>query len=361
MNFITDNEYVKSNWQWLLIIALLVLSFIVLPVVRKVLKHIRETINQRNRNSYVLALLSLPLEKPITGLILTIVWHWGLLSLHLSESTNKPIAIAMTILRAFYVIQLAYMASEAVGEWLRKLASQTETNLDDQLVPMARRALKILVITLGILITLQNIGLNVVSLLAGLGLGGLALALAAQDTAANVFGSITILADRPFQVGHYIKLGGLEGTVEDIGFRSTRIRTLTNTLVTVPNATVAKEQIENFAHKTSSRFRHVLGITYDTSVDRMEAFMEAIRSYLKGRDGVLPNDLRVRFESMGDFSLNIGVQCYLNTTSVEIQNQWQEEILFEIMRIAQNLDVQFAFPTRTLEVSKWPEAPLPKA
>ena len=135
---------------------------------------------------------------------------------------------------------------------------------------------------LGILIVLQNMGVNVFSLLAGLGLGGLAFALAAKDTAANLFGSIMILTDRPFKIGDWVKMDGVEGTVEEIGFRSTRVRTFYNSLITIPNATIANVQIDNLGVRQYRRTTATLGVTYDTSMEKMNQFVEGIRKIIEG-------------------------------------------------------------------------------
>lgn len=356
MEFVNNNDFLNRNWKWLLILGLILVSFVVVPALRKGFYKLRLAISRRKINDYVKALLELPLEKPITGLLLALLWQWTFHSLELHPKTETPLVIITQIFQAFFLIQLAYLATEAVGEWLKRAAAKTETRLDDQLVPLARKSLKVLVLVLGVLITLQNFGLNVVSLLAGLGLGGLALALAAQDTAANLFGSITILADRPFQVGDVIKVADVEGVVEDVGFRSTTIRAPNRTLVTIPNSTVAKEKIENITYKTATRIRHILGITYDTSPDRMEAFVQAIRYYLYQQPKVIKEDLRVYFNNMGDFNLQVLVQCYLATVDPNEELALQQEILLEIMRIAQNLDVAFAFPTQTLHLESLPKA-----
>ncbi|MEN0057381.1 MAG: mechanosensitive ion channel family protein, partial [Bdellovibrio sp.] len=249
---------------------------------------------------------------------------------------------------AFYIIRLIYHAVDALQSVFMDMALKTESTYDDQLVPFGSKALKVLVVVLGVLIVLQSFGLNVMSLLAGLGLGGLALALAAQDTAANLFGSITILFDHPFKVGDLIKMKDIEGTVEEIGFRSTRVRTAHNSLITIPNAMMAKETIDNMGVRPYRRVRQSLGLTYETPPEKIEQFCEHLRYTITQHPRVNPETVMVYFNNYNQSSLDVLVNFHLQVFTGAEELEHQQQIFLEIMKIAQKMKVNFAYPTQTV-------------
>ena len=350
MDFLNQTDVGIANWKWLLIIAVILLSTLLMGFFKSLLARVLKAVKLRTQKEFLQDFINLKIESILAWLLISFVWHATLDAVDLPAKADKYLNLGIQIFQAYLIIRLAYKVADAIGVSLQRVASKTETTLDDQLVPLARKFMKIMVIVLGTLITLQGFGFNVVSLLAGLGLGGLALALAAQDTAANVFGSITIFLDQPFQVGHNIKIGDTEGIVEEIGFRSTRIRTSYDSVVTLPNSVVAKEKIDNLSARNSKRIRHVLGVTYDTSPERLSGFMDSIKYTLHQHKLILKDDIRVNFNNMGDFNLQILVQFFIPMGTPQEELQIQQEVLFEIMQIAQKLDVSFAFPTQTIQL-----------
>ena len=180
---------------------------------------------------------------------------------------------AVGMLFSIGVFWILYGLVAPLERSLIKLTAKTESDLDDQLVPLVIKTSRIAIVILGLLTLIQELGINVFSLLAGLGVGGLAIALAAKDTAANFFGSLMILFDQPFKIGDWIKISDMEGTVEDIGFRSTRIRTFYDSQIIIPNSTVASSQIDNLGKRNFRRTVETLGLTYSTSKENLELFI----------------------------------------------------------------------------------------
>jgi MscS family membrane protein len=191
-------------------------------------------------------------------------------------------------------------------------------------------------------------GVNVFSLLAGLGLGGLAFALAAKDTAANLFGSIMILVDRPFKIGDWVSVDTVEGTVEEIGFRSTRIRTFYNSLVTVPNANMANAQIDNLGVRQYRRTSFELDVTYGTKSKDLDAFIEGIRKIILENSISRKDMYHVYFSGYGASSLKIMVYFFLITDDWGQELKEKQNIYFKIYSLAEQLGVEFAFPTQTI-------------
>lgn len=184
------------------------------------------------------------------------------------------------------------------------LTEASETRLDDQLVPIMQRTLVVVIWTLAALMVLSNLGYDIVSVLTGLGIGGLALAMAAQDTLSNVFGSLTIFADKPFQVDDVVNIGGHTGKVTDVGLRTCRVRTYEDTVVTVPNKMLVGSTVENLSAREARKFSGTIGLVYETTADELEAAMDALKEIL-GAEETIRDDYVVRFDNFGDSALEL--------------------------------------------------------
>ncbi len=346
--WMTANLFLMPNWKWIALAIALAAGLILKSLLKKFFRKIKNAPWARSHAvGFLLHFIETAVENPLAWIVTCLFWHATLDSLSLAPGLDKYLKILVQLVLSLNLIFLVYRAVEAFGAVLMQYTLKANNPLDDQLAPMATKVLKVFVVIFGVLIALQNFGLNVMSVLAGLGLGGLALALAAQDTAANLFGSITIVADRPFQIGDWIKVGETEGNVEDIGFRSTRIRTFYNSIITIPNSTMAKEKIDNMSSRESARIRHTIGLTYDTKVDQLKAYMQSLTDYLNSHPDILKEGMVVKFVNMGDFSLQIYVQFYIQASAMPRERDIQEDFLFFAMEIAEGMKLDFAFPTAT--------------
>jgi len=246
------------------------------------------------------------------------------------------------------VVWFLFRIVDAGVERLAQLAARTESQLDNQLVPLIKKALKATIAVVFILWLVQLLGYSVSSLIAGLGIGGLAVALALQDTLSNFFGSIFIFLDRPFTVGDWVKIGDVEGIVEQIGFRSTRIRTWPKSLVSIPNKTVASATVENWSKMPIRRVMQTVGVTYETAPDAMERAVQAIRDILVNDDGVDQELIVVRFTEFGASSLNIFVMYFTKSVAFADHAATKERVNLAIMRALADLGLSIAFPTQTV-------------
>ena len=222
-------------------------------------------------------------------------------------------------------------------------------------MPLVRKGLKVITVVVGGLFILQNLSVDVSSLLAGLGIGGLAFALAAKDTLANFFGSVMIFVDRPFQIGDWVIAGGKEGVVEEVGFRSTRLRTFYNSLMTIPNAKITDTHIDNYGERRYRRCSTTLGLTYDTTPEQMQAFVEGVRAIIQANPHTRKDAYEVHMSGFGDSSLNVMLYFFFEVESWTIELREKHNVFLEIMRLAEKLGVSFAFPTSTLHVAEVPE------
>jgi MscS family membrane protein len=269
---------------------------------------------------------------------------------------DKGFARVSHVLAVLAVAYLFYRLVDVVDFYLRRWSSRTETTLDDMLVPIVRKVLRVIIWVGAVLFIAQNIlDQPVGTVLAAAGVGGIALALAAQQTLSNFFGSVTIFADRPFQVGDVIKVGPHTGPVEDVGFRSTRIRTVDGHLVTVPNSTIANEMVENIGLRPSIKRVANIGITYDTPREKVERAVQILKDILapikeiNGDEALRP---RVYFTDFKDFSLNIQMIYWVKPPDYWLAQEIGERVNLEIMRAFAAEGIEFAFPTQTLYLKR---------
>ena len=237
----------------------------------------------------------------------------------------------------------------------RDKAATTEGTFDDQLVPVVRTLAKLIIFIVGLLLIIQNLGGQVGSLLAGLGIGGAAIALASKDTIANLFGSIVIFVDRPFQVGDWVEIGDQEGTVEAVGLRVTRIRTFANSLITVPNSTLTTTAINNWSRMRKRRIKLTIGVTYSSTPAQIQAGVAAIREILAKDKRISQDFMLVNFTNFGSSSLDIFVYAFTVTTRWDEYMRVREEILLQIMGRFADIGLSFAFPSQSLYVEKLPD------
>ena len=344
------------NWQW----AGILLAIFVGLLLKLIAQQIVELFKKVAGGSKQLwdDMIVDAVERPIGLIVATLFWFVAIKTLRFEGVALNVLTIVNQAVFSFALIWLVYRLTNVATHYLQKFTTTTDFPLDDQLVPLINRALRLFVVVFGVLIAIQNMGVNVVSLLAGLGLGGLAFALAARDTAANLFGSIMILWDQPFKAGDWIKAGGAEGTVEEIGFRSTRIRTFYTSVISVPNSVLANAEIDNMGQRLARRLYTVLGVTYDTPPEKLEAFMEGIKNIIKANPWTKKDGFHVVFNNYGGSSLDVMIYCFLETADWAGELIAKNNIYLEILRLAHELEVSFAFPSQSLYLESTPDKPL---
>ena len=218
------------------------------------------------------------------------------------------------------------------------------------LVPLGGRVVKAGILAMAIVGVLGEMGFSVTSLVAGLGIGGLALALAAQKTGENLFAAFSIGIDQPFRVGDLVRVEGMEGHVETIGMRSTRIRTLDRTLVTVPNGKLVEMSIETFAARDRIRFTTKVGLVYGTTAAQMRQILDGFERVLRTHPDIWPDTVVVKFTGFGDSSLDVEVLCWFQTSDFNVFRDDRQEVLLGFMDVVQAAGSDFAFPTRTVHL-----------
>lgn len=341
-----------AYWQWILIGSLIFVGLVMRQVVRAagfVLKRVTSRTTATWDDELIDALIG-----PVTHLGTTGVWF---ASLHLIGVTGTAYAVIAFLIKGAFFVNLAYLAYKLagfVGGMLEKRVIARHNDINQGLLRLLKQTLKVLALVFCLLLGAQNMGMDVASLIAGLGIGGLAFALAAKDTLANFFGSIMIMMDRPFRVGDYINAKGVEGTVEEIGFRSTRVRTPANSLVSIPNCELVLANIDNFGMREHRRVRETYGVVYDTPPERIAAFVEGVRGILAGRPEVKQDAIVVSFTALSASSLEVLVNYHIKADTWAQELQIRQEVLLAVLRLAESLGVSFAFPTQTLHIASTP-------
>ena len=297
------------------------------------------------------------LNRALFALILAVTVLLGFPSLDFDPDVEEIVERVSSLVAAGAVVVLAFRAIDIVTDVLARRAALTESRVDDQLIPLLNTALKGFVVVVGALFVLGNLDVNVTSLVAGLGLGGLAIALAAQDTIRNLLGGVTIFADRPFQVGDWVVVDDVEGTVEHVGFRSSRVRTFYNSLVTVPNARMVDSDVDNMGLRRWRRYKTTLGLTYHTSTDQIQAFVEGVRAMIRANPNMRRDYYIVEFHGFGPSSLDVLVYCFIDAEDWNAELRTRHVFNLDIMRLAEELGVEFAFPTQTVHVAALPGQP----
>lgn len=299
--------------------------------------------------------------KPVAG------WASVLAAVYLAVQflpmPTEPVNLSLFVdsaMRGLFSLLLIWMAirlTDRLCEIWKFQAERTSTVIDDQAIPIVRRSLRVSIILIGGTLFLHNMGYSVASLVAGLGIGGAALAFASKDTLANLFGAIVIFADRPFFVGDWIEIGGVEGTVEEVGLRTTSIRTFANSQITLPNSELSIKPINNWSRMKKRRIKMTVGVSYDASAEQMEEAVSSIREIIAAEERMLQDFYLVNFDSFGASSLEIFIYCFTQTTVWAEYLAVKQDFLLAIMRRLSDLGLDIAFSTQTVHLASMPGEP----
>jgi len=268
--------------------------------------------------------------------------------------------IIQHLIRSLFIVNVFWIFFNGVyvfRDEIDKFSAKFGKELSKEVSSFITKSVKAFVIVLAVVAILQEWGINVSALLASMGLGGLAFALAAKDTAANLFGGLSILADKIFKIGDWVLINGkIEGIVEDIGIRTTKIRTFEKSLITVPNSVVANSPVENFSRRDNRRIKFLIGITYDTPKESIEKIVKEIKQMLLEHPHIDKRlTLLVNFYEFADSSLNIFVYCYADTADWGKWLDIREDVMYKIMDIVEKNGSSFAFPSQSIYIEKIPE------
>jgi MscS family membrane protein len=354
------NAKVFAGITWLKLILSLLLLFVVLlieRIVRLTIDRKRSKAAEEKEEKKIKYLILEAVARPLS----VFIWVYGgyivltplFAHFRRPDGTNLVHIVAQKAAdlgAAIALIWFIFKLVSIVDFHLKKWAASTDSTIDNILAPLFGRTLRVFIVIIGGILIIQNLtGVNIGPLIASLGIGGIAVALAAKDSIANFFGTLTILFDKPFQVGERVIIDNYDGVVEDVGFRSTRVRTLTGHLVTIPNEKVVNSVLENVGKRPHIRWLTNITITYDTPPDKVEMAVSIIKEILDNHEGMHPDfPPRVYFNGFNDWSLNIMVIAWYHPANYWDMQEWLQRTCLEILRRFNDEGIDFAFPSRTI-------------
>ena len=341
-------------WQLAFCVVIFLVGLICSRIARsKIVPWIQRHAEKRGK---VLQVLAQGCAKPFPILIWALGLYIALCSLPLpavwmvalTPWLTKGIRILLICLLAWGLV----CSSDIAPLLMKNMQGKLDVAMDKTAATFLNKVLKITVVTFAVVMVLEEMNFNVGSLIAGMGIVGLTLSLAAKESATNFFSGLVIIMERPFTLGDWISVGSTEGTVEDVGFRSTKVRTLDGSLVVLPNTVVCSETLTNGTQRTKRMYRFTLGVTYDTTREKIEVLMAKLRAMMQADPEVDPASVTVRLQGFGGSSIDILVHCYIMHPDMPSFQVVQERLNLRIMDIMQEQGVDFAFPSQSIYIEK---------
>lgn len=341
--------YGNTIHEWIISILIILGAFVLNKLIVLINKHVIHKITSRTKSRLDDILFTMLQAPALLGVALCAIWI-ATSRLELDKSLDmflfKAYQILIVINITWFVVRLV---NALIEEYISPIANDPNNKrIDNNFLPIIRRSLMGIIWAVGFVMALNNAGVNVGTLIASLGIGGLAFALAAQDTIKNIFGGITIFTDRPFRIGDRIKVDGFDGIIEDIGIRSTRLRTLERCLVTIPNYKIVEASVENISQEPMRRILAKIGLTYDTTPEKMNQAIEILKSMPKSVKGIDENDIYVFFSDFADFSMIITFIYFIKKESDIVETI--SAVNLGVLSTFNKAGLQFAFPTQTLHL-----------
>ena len=345
MEVLHQEFYGNSILNWAIAVGILILSFVVVKMLYWIFSNVIRRLTSKTKTNLDDVLID-KLEKPLTYLVL-ILGYW--ISIHylvFKEEVELVLENAAYFLLVIdFTAILSRIVDALITEIIMPISEKSDSSFDNQLIPVIQKGVRSIIWILGIIIGLDNIGFDITAMIAGLGIGGLALALAAQDSVKNIFAGIMIFLDKPFRIKDRIQVDGFDGIVEEVGLRSTRLRTLEGRIVTIPNSRFTDNSVTNVTSQPTLKVKLNLGLTYDTDEVQMQKAIDILEDIVKNQEAIT-DDYAAGFNGFGDFSLNILFIYYVKPDSHWLDTQTL--VNKEVLRRFNKEGLEFAFPTQTI-------------
>ena len=343
------------EYRYFVFLGIVLISFMIRSLFSKIIIKTLLRLTRRTKTNLDEEFVK-ALTEPLKAFIIILGFYWGSDFLDLSPEHSF---LLLKIFRALIIILLAWgltRFSDTFSSLILNAMSRNKIQVEGIFIPFISKGIKIVIIALAISVVAGEWGYDINGFIAGLGIGGLAFALAAKDTIANIFGGLVLTLDRPFTIGDWISTPNLEGTVEEISFRSTKVRTFAHSLVYVPNSTLANQPITNWSKMGKRRITFNLGVEYSTPIEKIKLCVEQIKKMLMEHQEIDKQTIFVNFDKFNDSSLDIFIYCFTITTNWGEFLSVKEDVNLKIMEILQANEVNVAFPSRTLYM----QLPLPE-
>jgi MscS family membrane protein len=335
-------------WRWIAIVIVIALGFLVNLIVRFVLRKALRSLTLAEKEDSGLAQIIKNVPKPAAWAAGGATWLVLLPIISLPLGIMQFIEPIVHIYITIACILFGFRGTDLIAWVAHQKARSSKNKLDDLLVPLLRKTLKAIVVVFGVVYLADSMQLQLAPIIAGLGIGGLGFAFAAKDTIENFFGSITVILDKPFEIGDWVIIDGVEGTVASVGMRSTRIRTFYDTIVTIPNSLLVTTKCNNYSKRRYRRWKQMVGIGYSTPPDKIASFCEGIRELLRIHPYTRKDYYQVWLNEFAGSSLNILVYVFWTAPDWQTELRERHRFMLDIIRLAGELEVEFAFPTQTV-------------
>ncbi len=344
------------DYQWICLLVVVFLGLLADLITRLVLHHVTRAWFQffRAKKDRV---IDFKIWRPVGLLVQACVWYLGTTVIGLPPFILQILLVGLKVFAVTAFIWTAFAGINVLGLYLEMRAKKSDTKFDDLLTPLITKTLKVMVSVIGVIMCAEVFDLPIAGLLGGLGVGGVALAIASKDAVSNLFGSVTVLVDRPFEIGDWVILPNAEGTVETVGFRSTRIRTFYNSQVTVPNCLLTTAIVDNMGRRQKRRVKTTLGVEYNTPPEKIAAFCEGIRELVKQHPHGVNEGIMVYLNQFSENSLDIMLYFFLEVPDWDTELADRHQLFSDIITLAHKMGIGFAFPTRTLHMFQEEHAP----
>mgnify|MGYP001032228814 FL=1 len=350
-----NNRYLGLYlWQYLGILILVTLGFLVNLVLKYFIRTILVNFMHRYGKVSLARDVLIPAAKPFSLMIVAEISKILIPTLQLPVYITSALILIASVLVPLFATIFFYKLVDVLGMYFEKVAGRTTNTLDDQLAPLVRKILRVFVVLVGIIVILNSIKVDIWPLLTGLSIGGLAFALAAQDTLKNFFGSVMIFVDRPFQIGDWVTSGEIDGTVEEVGFRSTRIRTFRDSVMYVPNSMITNSMVDNHGLRKYRRFFTKISITYDSPAKLVKVFVKGIEQIVMEHPQTRKDYHNIFLNDYAASSLDVMLYIFFEVPDWNAELRCRQEIMLEVNSLAEHLGVRFAFPTQTLMIEQTP-------
>ena len=345
-DFFDKTFYGNTVLEWAIALLIILGGAIVAKIFYFILKNVVGALTKKTKTRLDDIILDMVEEPVVLAIILGGVWY-ALKRLEFPEEADVWIGHAFQFVVTLNIAWMITRLFDALfKEYLVPLAEKSDTDLDDQLLPIVRKGTKLVVWSLAVIVALDNAGYNVGAALAGLGIGGIALAMASKDTVANMFGGLTVLTDGPFKLNDRVRIAGFDGTIKEIGLRSTRLVTLEGRVVTIPNAKFADSAVENVTMEPGRKVVSTIGLTYDMKPEQMRKAMEILKEIAGANEGLDQEKTLVAFSGFGDFSMNLLFIYWIEKDADILDTQTAINLTILDRFVENGLDM--AFPTQTV-------------
>ncbi len=338
--------YGNTLLQWSIALSIVAGSLVVGRILYWLFKNVVKKLSSATTTRFDDILID-TIAEPLTFVLTLVGFYWAISTLAL------PLTLGVWFAKGFYFlifITVAWLVARLfdvlVQEYIAPKVASSESDLGNQLIPIVRKSIKLAIWVIAIIFGLDNAGYDVGAVIAGLGIGGLAFAMAAKDMIANLFGGFTIFTDKPFMINDRIVVAGVDGTVKEIGVRSTRLQTSAGRTVIIPNATLADSIIENISSEPSRKISLNLRLAYDNTPKQLQQAMDLLKSIAVEHSGSVETNSLISFNAFGNFSLNIFFSYYISPGANILDTQTSMNLA--IYKEFSEAGLEFAFPSQTV-------------